>query len=391
MAASVRCGVGVKGKGVGEAGRRLLKQPRGLSLDAKDGSLLVADFGNSCVYRFRQNDQKGKVVAGDEGKTLQDPDLMKDIEKTTMPVADGLGYLLKRPSDVVSDGETGVIVLDTDSNIINRYASADSMSTPVMPAPGAPSQKSSHGPEAIKYPRSMKICEDGSIILVDTWAHRVLRFTDPQGELALEKPSVLAGTPNSAGQRADLLCFPSGVAVCADGSLLVTDTNNHRVQRFPAGSSAGAAAETVAGSADCAAGDGLGELNMPTGIAIDPSDGSFLVADRDNSRVLRFRADSRAGQPGEVVVGEEHCERPWGICVGGDGAIYVSDERRAVVIQLGGSPVNPALLEPERRQTPVPAAKAKVIEKENIIEEVNTTVEEKKASVEWTENTNELD
>merc|ERR1711881_676968 len=73
---------------------------------------------------------------------------------------------------------------------------------------------------------------------------------------------------------------------------------------------------------------------MPTGICIHPQDGSLLVADRMNSRLLRFPAGSRAGDVPEVVVGPDELDRPWGVCVGSDGSIYVSDERRAVVLRV---------------------------------------------------------
>merc|ERR1712072_316662 len=74
---------------------------------------------------------------------------------------------------------------------------------------------------------------------------------------------------------------------------------------------------------------------MGTGLCIDARDGSLLVADRMNARVLRFPT---SGAPeGEVVIGPEHLERPWGICQDAQGAIYVSDERKAIVVKLGAS------------------------------------------------------
>merc|ERR1712072_1566769 len=90
---------------------------------------------------------------------------------------------------------------------------------------------------------------------------------------------------------------------------------------------------TVAGSAEGVPGAGLGELNMPTGLCIDPRDGSLLVADRMNARVLRFPAGG--AKQGEVVVGsEQQLERPWGVCQDAAGAIYVSDERRSLVLKV---------------------------------------------------------
>merc|ERR1711971_710608 len=72
---------------------------------------------------------------------------------------------------------------------------------------------------------------------------------------------------------------------------------------------------------------------MPTGICIDPRDNSILVTDRMNGRVLRFPAEG--GKEGEELVGaQQQLSRPWGVCQGKDGTIYVSDERAAVVLRV---------------------------------------------------------
>lgn len=153
-----------------------------------------------------------------------------------------------------------------------------------------------------------------------------------------EPPRLLAGVPNSCGASAEKLAFPSSVAVGADGSLFVADTNNHRVQRFacrteaePSADSLHPAGITVAGNAKCEAGTGLGDLNMPTGICIDSRDGSLIVADRGNSRVLRF-ADGAS--TGDVIAGPEIVWSPWAVLADGEGCVYISDARRALVLKL---------------------------------------------------------
>merc|ERR1711920_156987 len=152
------------------------------------------------------------------------------------------------------------------------------------------------------------------------------------------------------------LAFPSDFVMCSDGSFLVTDTNNHRVQRFVPGQ---AAATTVAGSKAAKSGSSLSELNMPTGICLDPRDGSFLVADRCNARVLRFPADAKAGDAGEIVAGSDLLDRPWGVCVSEDGSVYVSDERQAVILKLGSgnaTSANAAAPKPTMAFAPPPRA-----------------------------------
>eukprot|EP00927_Polykrikos_kofoidii_P080146 TRINITY_DN77016_c0_g1_i1.p1 TRINITY_DN77016_c0_g1~~TRINITY_DN77016_c0_g1_i1.p1 ORF type:complete len:481 (-),score=80.24 TRINITY_DN77016_c0_g1_i1:185-1537(-) len=342
-----RYGVGAKSKDVDKAKQRALRQPRGLQA-LSDGSLLVADFGNSCVVKFAAgNDAVGKVVAGEKGKMLMDVDPLKDIDKPTQR-PEGEGRLMKRPVDVAEakagSGMCGVVVLDSHLCALHCYAdNGNGVATTVVPRPGSLPQKSVHSPESLKYPRAFLPLDDGTIILCDTWSHRVLRFSAQAEANISPKPVLLAGCPNSTGTRANQLAFPSGILLDNDGSLLVADTNNHRVQRFPPlcdeleGVTEGPAAVTVAGSAKCQSGGALDQLNMPTGICLDPRDGSLLVADRGNSRVLRFPAGSRGGQRGEVVIDSAEISRPWGVSVGPDGSLYVSDELRGDVLRLNSS------------------------------------------------------
>jgi len=203
-----------------------------------------------------------------------------------------------------------------------------------------------NGPEAIKYPRSMVLMPTGDVVVCDTWSHRVLCYSP-----GVAVPEVLAGKPNSAACTPEQMCFPSGIAFDAEGRLYVTDTNNHRVQCFLPGQTHGT---TVAGSADGVAGAGLNELNMPTGLCIDSRDGSLLVADRMNGRVLRFPAEG--GQQGEVVAGpKQQLARPWGVCQDATGAIYVSDERRCMVVKVE-APKPTASSPPSRLLPPQSAA-----------------------------------
>merc|ERR1712139_13825 len=312
------------GFGLTEDGLRRLKQPRGIRVGA-DGALLVADFGSHCVLRFGQDDARGKVVAGESGKILGTIDLLKDIDRPGPLIAEGEGFLMKRPIDVCAHDEKGLLVLDTEICRIQHYVSLDEKATTVVPSPNGPPQKSVSNPEAVKYPRSMLVRPDGDVIVCDTWSHRVLRYHGDN-----PTPEVLAGKSNSSGLSPEQLSFPSGIGFDSQGRLYVTDTNNHRVQCFLPGEEKGT---TVAGSLEGLPGAGLGELNMPTGLCIDPRDGSLLVADRMNARVLRFPAEG--AKEGEVVVGpEQQLERPWGVCQDAAGAVYISDERRCRVLKV---------------------------------------------------------
>lgn len=338
--------------GTGE--KSCLSQPRGLHLD-QEGHLYVADFGNFCVVRFATGDGNdasgpgGRVVVGQRGKQLLDVDYLKDIDKPLAP-ADGEGVLLKNPIDVALNADGSLLVLDCPMGRVQCFeqGAQRSLATVVVPPPRSMPAKSLAVPEAIKHPRSMLHLSDGSLVICDTWSHRVLKYN--KDAMA---PELLAGSPNSCGCSASQLNFPSCVALAPDGALLVADTNNHRIQRFEPGELTGV---TVAGSAAGKAGDGPWELCMPTGLAVE-ADGALLVADRGNARLMRIREGSEP----EQLLGRELLERPWGLAIDQDGSIFLSDERRGIVLRLlpSGAPA-PANAKPAAApvKTPAPTATA---------------------------------
>ena len=77
---------------------------------------------------------------------------------------------------------------------------------------------------------------------------------------------------------------PSGIAFDLDGSIYVSDTLNHRVQRFTR--------DGVFLSTWGSFGDGDGQFNMPWGVAVDPI-GDVYVVDWRNDRVQKFDSDGR--------------------------------------------------------------------------------------------------
>ena len=110
---------------------------------------------------------------------------------------------------------------------------------------------------------------------------------------------------------------PSGIALDLEENLYVVDAQNHRVQKF-----------TKDGKFLMKwgrYGDGDGEFNMPWGIAVDEL-GDVYVVDWRNDRIQKFTAD------GEFIFtfgksGSEDGElsRPSGIAVDAHGDIYVAD------------------------------------------------------------------
>lgn len=105
------------------------------------------------------------------------------------------------------------------------------------------------------------------------------------------------GGVGTAGASANHLNSPRHIYLDEIHSFIyVADTNNHRIQRFSI--TGNGTAVTVAGGNG--AGTGLHQTKTPTGVYVSTKDGSIYVSERDNHRVTKWRINATAGM---VVAG----------------------------------------------------------------------------------------
>jgi sugar lactone lactonase YvrE len=124
---------------------------------------------------------------------------------------------------------------------------------------------------------------------------------------------------------------PIGICVQSGGEVLVSDTENNRVQRFAADGSF----QAKWGSQ----GTANGKLNFPRGVAVDSS-GSIYVVDSENSRVQKFNANGGfVAKWGDQGTGYGQFQYPVGIAIDNSGRVYVADSlnNRVQVFRTDGS------------------------------------------------------
>lgn len=159
-------------------------------------------------------------------------------------------------------------------------------------------------------------------------------YEGKQIELA---PDAFIGSP---GAEPGQFNHPRNLAVSPDGTIFVTDADNHRIQHLnPDGS-----VINVWGSfADILAGDAPpGTFNQPWDVAVSP-DGQFVyVADTWNHRVQKFTADGQFVTMWGTFGQAETPDAFWGprdVTVDAAGNVYVTDtgNKRIVVFDANGN------------------------------------------------------
>ncbi len=175
---------------------------------------------------------------------------------------------------------------------------------------------SMENPLGLNAPRSLAFANDGTLYVADSRNHRVLHM-DTSGNILHEWGTYAdgVGTPIGEGTFNE----PWGIAIAPDGSVYVTDTWNHRVEKFTA------EGKFLTAWGTFGQGETPESFYGPRGLAVD-SVGRVYVTDTGNKRVAVFDADgnfitdfgSAGFDPGQF-------DEPVGIAIDREGTVYVAD------------------------------------------------------------------
>lgn len=177
--------------------------------------------------------------------------------------------LLNAPQAIALAADGTLYIADTGNNCLRAVSPSGTINTVAT---------------ALHTPSALALEASGSVLLADTAAHRVLRLSGTT-------LTTIAGTGaqgfggDSGPATAALLDSPSGLAVLTDGRILIADTHNHRLRAVALDGTI----STVAGTGTRGfSGDNgpatAAQLALPRGLTALP-DGTILIADSDNHRL----------------------------------------------------------------------------------------------------------
>ncbi|HSJ86484.1 MAG TPA: NHL repeat-containing protein, partial [Anaerolineales bacterium] len=176
-------------------------------------------------------------------------------------------------------------------------------------------------PLGLNAPRGIAPGLNDDLYVADSRNHRILHLASDGG--LLQEWGKFAD--QQAG-NAPIGTFnePWGVAVGPDGSVYVSDTWNHRVQKFSEDGKPikmwGQYGQPLPDNPES-----KGSFWGPRGIAVD-ANGHVYVADTGNKRIVVFDSDGKyITDFGTAGLDPGQFDEPVGVAIGSDGTVYVTD------------------------------------------------------------------
>lgn len=247
-----------------------------------DGSLYVADSDNHVIRRLE------KTASGWEVTTYAG--VMRQMGSTDGPA---LQARFRRPTALTIDAQGNLYVADQAGNRIRRVL-AGSREVETLAGSGrtAYEDHAEGAKAAFNNPSALALGPGGALYVFDTTQHlRRVSLTPPYAVTTLagrkERALGFADGPGDAARfRAQL-----GMAVDANGLVILADTANYRIREVsPGANAAGTSVRTIAGSGLMGTKLGPGDesdIVAPAGLALVPGTSSLVVSDTGNN-VLRL-------------------------------------------------------------------------------------------------------
>ncbi|WP_306591412.1 SMP-30/gluconolactonase/LRE family protein [Geothrix sp. 21YS21S-4] len=257
---------------------------------------------------------------------------------------------LTAPMGVVADASGNIFVSDSEDHVIWKV-DATNRKTLLAGNKGVAGSADGVGAAALfRNPAGLALDSAGNVVVADAGNHTIRRIA-PNGTV-----TTLAGTAGAAGTAdgiGSLARFntPSGVAVDSTGLIYVADTQNHTLRKLAANGTVTTFAGTAGTPGLLDATGAAARLNQPSGLALK-ADGTLVVADYGNSCIRTVASGAQVTTlAGQTTHGFSDARGtsaqfywPVAVAVDGAGAVWVADTHNHAIrrVLADGSLSTPA-------------------------------------------------
>jgi hypothetical protein len=247
---------------------------------------------------------------------------------------------------IASDGSNNLYVVEASGSHRVRKISLDTREVTTVAGNGAAGFNDATGTSAqFSDPLSLTADGNGNLYVADQSNHRIRKIVLSTGQVTTVAGNGTAGFANGIGTLAAFKS-PRGVAFDGSGALYVSDLQNNRIRKIVLSTGE---VSTFAGSGISGSTDGIGsaaQFNKPGGLVADGS-GNLYVSEFGNHRIRKIvlstgLVSTLAGSTSGWVDGfgsQAKFHNPNGICLDGNGNLYVADQQnnriRKLVISTG--------------------------------------------------------
>ena len=191
---------------------------------------------------------------------------------------------------------------------------------------------------SFRYPAGIALRDDGSLLVADQNNHRI-RLIASDGTVSHFAGSGTSGYLEGAALSARFSA-PTGIAVGPDGAVYIADHYNHRIRKIDKdGTVSTFAGKGTAGDTD--GGPTQAEFRTPWGLAVDAS-GSVYVADQGNNLIRKISPEGQVSTLAGTVSGyadgdaktEARFSGPYGLAVDDKGSVYVADRSNHAIRKI---------------------------------------------------------
>jgi uncharacterized protein (TIGR03437 family) len=286
---------------------------------ASDGTIFVADSGNSRVLEYPSGAIKAVLAFGQIDLTHNSPNEVKPGSLNS-PYKIAIDYSRSPFALYVSDQANHRVLVWKDAAHFRTGDPPDLVigqpdlvtALPNVDSPGGAKPTAT----SLFAPRGLAIDPSGGLFIADTGNNRVLHYPRPVDQTGRITADFVLGqtdlvSASFGAVSAATMHEPSGVALAPSGNLFVSDTANNRVLEFAAGPVTGASAIRVYGqpgfTENAVSPVSAQTLTKPNGVFVDAST-TLYVADSGSNRVVLYPNTQNlppgAGAIASIVIGQ---------------------------------------------------------------------------------------